>query len=515
MPAPNGGDLHAFAWDHVNKEYITLDGSRNGRQAFAFNLTTRTWRPLTNADFSGLDGRTFVSGSGTAVSPDHDLIVIFGGGLYASNVTRILDLRNRTYREVVGPAALQRRSYVQNQFLYISSIKQFLLFGGWNNQYLNDLWLFDPRSQTWTQVAHQNPPTGRYFAQMAYDPVQNIVYLTGGHNGSGRVSILHIATWTWEHLPLPPGRVLIDYPGQRSVGTAMFDPGSGFCTTAGELEGGTWLDNLRTWCFKHQVLPPGLRIGVFRPSTGKWYLDLNGNGMLDGCTIDACIDSFSQIGGKPIVGDWKGTGVVSLGVFDRNSATWKLDGNGNDRWDGCTVDICLGPYGNSVYTPVAGRWQASQPADRVGFYNPANGSWRIDYNGNGKYDDDCGPKDRCYGPFGGPGQVAIVGDWTGTKQTRIGTFTPRTGKWVLDLNGNGQLDACTIDGCYGPFGLAGDLPVTGDWDLSGKARIGVFDPSSGQWELDLNGNGKFDDCKIDRCFGPFGQAGDLPVVGNW
>ena len=175
VPAPNGGDLHTFAWDHVRKEYITLDGGRNGRQAFAFNITTRTWRPLTNNDFMGLDDRMFVSGSGTAVSPDHDLLVIFGGaGLYVSNVARLLDLRNRTYSEVAGPASLPRRSYVQNQFLYISSLRQFLLFGGRDGQsYLNDLWLFDPQSKTWTPVAHQNPPTGRYFAQMAYDPIQN------------------------------------------------------------------------------------------------------------------------------------------------------------------------------------------------------------------------------------------------------------------------------------------------------------------------------------------------------
>jgi hypothetical protein len=35
------------------------------------------------------------------------------------------------------------------------------------------------------------------------------------------------------------------------------------------------------------------------------------------------------------------------------------------------------------------------------------------------------------------------------------------------------------------------------------------------WYLDLNGNGKMDGCTIDGCFGPFGQPGDLPVVGKW
>ena len=35
------------------------------------------------------------------------------------------------------------------------------------------------------------------------------------------------------------------------------------------------------------------------------------------------------------------------------------------------------------------------------------------------------------------------------------------------------------------------------------------------WYLDINGNGKMDSCNVDGCFGPFGQPGDLPVVGKW
>jgi hypothetical protein len=35
------------------------------------------------------------------------------------------------------------------------------------------------------------------------------------------------------------------------------------------------------------------------------------------------------------------------------------------------------------------------------------------------------------------------------------------------------------------------------------------------WYLDLNGNGKLDACGVDACIGPFGQPGDLPVVGKW
>ena len=102
--------------------------------------------------------------------------------------------------------------------------------------------------------------------------------------------------------------------------------------------------------------------------------------------------------------------------------------------------------------------------------------------------------------------------------SRIGFYYFRANKrayWQLDLNGDGQLNTCGVDGCLGPFGIDGDLPVAGDWTGTGMTQIGVFDPSTGLWELDLNGNGQWDGCQVDRCLGPFGQQGDLPVVGRW
>jgi hypothetical protein len=95
----------------------------------------------------------------------------------------------------------------------------------------------------------------------------------------------------------------------------------------------------------------------------------------------------------------------------------------------------------------------------------------------------------------------------------IGVFRRGTGYWYLDLNGNEKLDGCGIDGCY-HFGQKGDLPVAGDWNNDGAAEIGVFRPSTNYWYLDLNGNHKWDDCRVDRCY-QYGQNGDLPVAGQW
>jgi hypothetical protein len=43
-------------------------------------------------------------------------------------------------------------------------------------------------------------------------------------------------------------------------------------------------------------------MGIFRPSTGMWYLTLNGNGKLDSCSVGACLGTFGQPGDLPVVG---------------------------------------------------------------------------------------------------------------------------------------------------------------------------------------------------------------------
>jgi hypothetical protein len=274
---PQNGDLQNFGWDHVNREYLAMDGGRTiGPNPMAFSMVTRTWRVLTNADFNGIGSRIKAGGAGSATSPDHDLFVVFAGAHegYPGRKALIYDLRNRTYGELIGPNSMPMRSQTMGQFLYIPSLQKFLLFGGMsanNSTRLNDLWLLDPVTRSWTPVTAQNPPSGRTFSQMAYDSINNVVYLYGGHGATnGGVSILHLNAWTWEHLPQPPGTVLVDVPGIRRVGAGIFDPDAGFCSGAGVLVGADWVLSARIWCWTPSggsPPPPPAPGWVLTPST--------------------------------------------------------------------------------------------------------------------------------------------------------------------------------------------------------------------------------------------------------
>jgi hypothetical protein len=97
----------------------------------------------------------------------------------------------------------------------------------------------------------------------------------------------------------------------------------------------------------------------------------------------------------------------------------------------------------------------------------------------------------------------------------VGLFRAGTGEWFLDFNGNKSWGGCGKDRCITSFGVAGDRPVTGDWNASGTSKIGVFRPSTGEWFLDHNENGKWDGCGVDVCLANFGLAGDVPIIGKW
>ncbi|MGH7847226.1 MAG: Kelch repeat-containing protein [Candidatus Binatia bacterium] len=248
---PHGRDDHSWDWDHVGNEYYLFDGAFSFG-VFAFNPVTKSWRQVTNAEYPGIGSRTWIFESGIATSPDHNLMVI-AQGYPMTRVVRFLNLQNKTYEEKTSGSPPPRQS-IQNQFLYISSIQKFLLFGGRGpSGYLNDLWLLDPVTKTWTPVAHVNPPPGNAHAHMAYDHVQNVVYLVGGDTGNTRVWVLHLSNWTWQQLPLPSGTALINYPSKRVHGTAMFDPAAGFCTVGGDLSGAAYWQTWQTWCFKHSL----------------------------------------------------------------------------------------------------------------------------------------------------------------------------------------------------------------------------------------------------------------------
>ena len=147
-------------------------------------------------------------------------------------------------------------------------------------------------------------------------------------------------------------------------------------------------------------------IGTFRPSTCEWFLDLNGSDRLDGKSVDAYF-KFGSKGDQPVTGIWKKGGGVKIGVFRASTGQWLLDLNGNHKWDGSGTDG-LYTFGRSGDLPVTGDWN-NDGVSEIGVFRLSTGQWLLDLNGNDKWDGSS--VDGLYYNFGKSGDRPVTGQW--------------------------------------------------------------------------------------------------------
>jgi len=222
---------------------------------------------------------------------------------------------------------------------------------------------------------------------------------------------------------------------------------------------------------------------------GLWYIDVNGNGIWDDNDLWAKMGSASD---QPVVGDWDGDGKTDIGVF---GPEWSGDTNALAKEPGLPNDlnqkISLRPKNvppNPEDAPAAARAMKHTTRGRV----------RLDVI------------DHVF-RYGAESDKAITGDFNGDGTTQIGVY--RNGTWYIDYNGNGQWDDGDIESKTNA--QAGDIPIIGDFTGEGIDRIGLYTPSNGRVIIDSNGDFKLDES--DRIFYLEGidDVEAYPVVGDF
>lgn len=236
------------------------------------------------------------------------------------------------------------------------------------------------------------------------------------------------------------------------------------------------------------LLPPHQdTIGVFK--NGSWFLrNSNSAGAQD---IFVSFNPGAQ--NLPVVGDWNGDGVDTVGIYDNfNGVFYLSDSNITPAINYTAV------FGNPADTPLHGRWYNGALHDGIGVYRNNNG---IIYLKN----EITTGTDNFYLVLGNPGDVGIAGDWNYDGVDTVGVYRPGNQTWYLsNVNGNG----ITFSDIAFEW-LSTNRIVAGDWNADGIMTVGYL-TTNGVFSLhSANTTGA-----ADNNF-PFGPSDAYPVAGKW
>jgi len=263
-------------------------------------------------------------------------------------------------------------------------------------------------------------------------------------------------------------------------------------------------------------------VGVLRTGTVPplWIEDANGNLIFDGA--GAGLDTvaiFTPPGGnlpgdQAVTGDWNGSGTTKIGIYRPSTGAWFLDFNGNGTYDGPLLDRQFQFGGLAGDVGVAGDWSGTGTT-KIGIYR--SGLWLLNFSGSGS------GSDFVVVNYGGlSGDVPVVGDWTGSGTSKVG-FVRAGFLWVTDNNGNGVFDPGDavfafggLPGSCGTTTCTTDVPVVGDWNGTGVTKVGVYRLGF-FWVETANPAvvGNTASPAILQAFPFGGVAGDVPVTGKW
>ncbi len=215
-------------------------------------------------------------------------------------------------------------------------------------------------------------------------------------------------------------------------------------------------------------------IGVFRPSSGVWFLNLSGGG--------SSTFQFGSLGDRIVSADFDGDGKVDPTVY-RNGAWWRIKSTTN------TVDVVS--FGLPEDIPTPADFDGDGKAD-VAVFRPLTGTWYRINSSNGSV---------TATQFGMFGDKPVAADYDGDGKADVNVFRPSDGTWYRLNSSDGSYKAMN-------YGLAEDIPLAADFDGDSKSDIAVWRPSTGVWYWLRSSDGVYRGSA-------FGSTGDIPAPADF
>jgi parallel beta-helix repeat protein len=288
-------------------------------------------------------------------------------------------------------------------------------------------------------------------------------------------------------------------------------------TTAGGTSPITSADR---FIYSTSCVGPPPSIGLYDPGISTFLLrNSNNSGFADTVYKYGAADSDRV----PIVGDWNGDGIQSIGLYDPSTSTFYLrNHNGpegaNDQGYADVV-FTFGPA-HSKDIPVVGDWNGDG-TESIGLYDPATSTFYL-RNSNSLQ----GPTDHGYADivfnYGAPDShmLPVTGDWDGTGRCGIGLYSQDTSTFYLreatQLQGPSDYGFADVAFNYGAA-QQNLLPIAGDWNGDGQAGVGLYDRSTSMFYLRnaVQLQGSSDQGFADLAFAYGSGGSELPLAGRW
>jgi len=228
-------------------------------------------------------------------------------------------------------------------------------------------------------------------------------------------------------------------------------------------------------------------IGIYRPSTGGWYLLQSSSAFTSGAGY-----AWGAAGDRPLLGDFDGDGKSDITVYRPANAYWFIlkSTTSYTVWD-------TYQWGTSGDVPVPADYDGDGRTD-IAIYRPSSGSWYIllsttGFTGGAGY------------AWGASGDVPLPADYDGDGRADLAVYRPSTGHWFILRSTTGYSAWSTYQ-----WGSTGDVQVPADYDGDGLTDLAVYRPSNGTWYVLLSSSGYAAGAGY-----AWGAAGDVPVPEDY